>query len=431
MMLGVHYRQLGTTLVLIVASWGCFLSVCFHLHQNTHIVIGVLLCCLQIIFLLSASVREPGVIPRLSPISQQSTHLHHLTMDNFENLEYCRICNIFKLPRTKHCRYCDSCISGFDHHCPWIGSCIGVRNYHLFFLLLLSVVSGSLYINYTCIKSTILNRINASKILHSSILIRFSFVVILLFSVFISILVGAFLVFHCYLCCTQQTTQEFLKGKSCSNSGIPSKHIQLPLKKSEAICGLCEYNYYDTMLKPMWELDDDDDTDVEGGMEFGNSMVNTTQNPLQYYFSTPSASNSESDKTTLDGNITTTHELTNDLKTIHINTPEETETKIENPQQHHQSTNTESLAEDIELEKLSSAATKFNDIKGALSSPSFRPHTPPKKSTSLASIIASNRNSSGDFAYSNINIQDNDDNDVADENNENKKITNNDNALSF
>ena len=133
----------------------------------------------------------------------------------------------------------------------------------------------------------------------------------------------------------------------------------------------------------------------------------------------------------MDGNITTTHELTIDLKTIHINTPEETETEIENPQQHYQSTNTESLAEDIELEKLSSEATKFNDLKGALSSPSFRPHTPPKKSTSLSSIIASTRNSSGNFAYSNINIEDNDDNDVAGENNENKKITNSDNALSF
>ncbi|KAG2444817.1 hypothetical protein HXX76_001559 [Chlamydomonas incerta] len=31
-----------------------------------------------------------------------------------------------------HCRYCDRCVQGFDHHCWWLGVCVGARNHHYF-----------------------------------------------------------------------------------------------------------------------------------------------------------------------------------------------------------------------------------------------------------------------------------------------------------
>ncbi|KAG2448614.1 hypothetical protein HYH02_006503 [Chlamydomonas schloesseri] len=31
-----------------------------------------------------------------------------------------------------HCRYCDRCVQGFDHHCWWLGVCVGAKNHHYF-----------------------------------------------------------------------------------------------------------------------------------------------------------------------------------------------------------------------------------------------------------------------------------------------------------
>lgn len=44
-------------------------------------------------------------------------------------LKYCPTCQIFRSPRMIHCNACDFCVRGFDHHCYWLGTCIGDRNY--------------------------------------------------------------------------------------------------------------------------------------------------------------------------------------------------------------------------------------------------------------------------------------------------------------
>eukprot|EP00050_Salpingoeca_kvevrii_P010322 m.7689 g.7689 ORF g.7689 m.7689 type:complete len:411 (+) comp2789_c0_seq1:251-1483(+) len=49
---------------------------------------------------------------------------------------FCRICRIFQPLRAKHCLDCKRCVHRFDHHCHYIGQCIGEGNHRLFVVFL-------------------------------------------------------------------------------------------------------------------------------------------------------------------------------------------------------------------------------------------------------------------------------------------------------
>ena len=57
----------------------------------------------------------------------------------FRRYKLCNTCNVIRPLRSSHCGHCNNCVIKFDHHCPWIGTCVGRRNYHYFFLFLCSL----------------------------------------------------------------------------------------------------------------------------------------------------------------------------------------------------------------------------------------------------------------------------------------------------
>ncbi|XP_044749443.1 probable protein S-acyltransferase 23 isoform X2 [Coccinella septempunctata] len=66
----------------------------------------------------------------------------------------CHTCKCLRPLRAKHCRICNRCVSYFDHHCPFIYNCVGLRNRTWFFLFVMSVAincSFSIYFATYCI----------------------------------------------------------------------------------------------------------------------------------------------------------------------------------------------------------------------------------------------------------------------------------------
>jgi hypothetical protein len=61
--------------------------------------------------------------------------------------KYCKPCKIIRTNEVYHCYDCDVCIDGYDHHCPWIGKCVGRQNMKAFYFFLI-MTFGTLVMSF-------------------------------------------------------------------------------------------------------------------------------------------------------------------------------------------------------------------------------------------------------------------------------------------
>eukprot|EP00753_Platysulcus_tardus_P015715 PLAT5241.1.p2 GENE.PLAT5241.1~~PLAT5241.1.p2 ORF type:complete len:216 (+),score=55.37 PLAT5241.1:58-648(+) len=98
-------------------------------------IIGGVLLALTLLFLSLTACSDPGMVqPR------DEADLEALTMEEAD-LPVCTICNIPREMGVVHCYDCQMCVAGYDHHCPWTGTCIGEGNITYFRRFLTSICS--------------------------------------------------------------------------------------------------------------------------------------------------------------------------------------------------------------------------------------------------------------------------------------------------
>ncbi|XP_078163848.1 protein S-acyltransferase 8-like isoform X1 [Carex rostrata] len=128
-------------------------------------------------------------------------------------LKYCHTCMIYRPPRCSHCSVCDNCVDRFDHHCPWIGQCIGQRNYRVFMGFILCGTLLCMYVLSMCVMHMDFV-LKEAKWMVLTALKRSPASVALIFYCFVSLwFVGGLTAFHLYLMSTNQTSYEHYKRK--------------------------------------------------------------------------------------------------------------------------------------------------------------------------------------------------------------------------
>ncbi|CAJ1917159.1 unnamed protein product [Sphenostylis stenocarpa] len=195
--------------------------------SNPVLIGGAVLTVLDFLFLFMTSGRDPGIIPRNAqpPELDEPLDINVSSMEWVNNrapnlklprvkdvivnghtvkVKFCDTCLLYRPPRASHCSICNNCVQKFDHHCPWVGQCIGSRNYPFFIMfiststLLCIYVFAFSWVNLLRQKGGVWD--NMSRDILSVTLIVYCFIAVWF--------VGGLTVFHLYLISTNQTTYE-------------------------------------------------------------------------------------------------------------------------------------------------------------------------------------------------------------------------------
>eukprot|EP01018_Ginkgo_biloba_P025666 Gb_16110 [translate_table: standard] len=248
---GPDVRSLVVTLFLIVVPVAIFcVFVSRHLlHKFSEYNSGYAILVVTIVYtfcvlvvLLLTSARDPGIVPRAphppepedvydsanSPAEWAGGQTPRLRLPRTKDVvvngvpvkvKYCDTCMLYRPPRCSHCSICNNCVERFDHHCPWVGQCIGQRNYRFFFMF---VSSSTLLCIYVFAMSALYIKflMDDDRTIWEAMRHSPASVILMVYTFIAVWFVGGLSLFHLYLISTNQTTYENFRYR-CDNKVNP------------------------------------------------------------------------------------------------------------------------------------------------------------------------------------------------------------------
>lgn len=234
---GPDVRSCAASFLLILFPsilWHIFVGPWFaEQYSAAWSLIGIILLLPSLSLLVASALTDPGILPRQQDFSecfdwrtgvfrdrQPPRYSEVVFRGHSIKLKYCTTCNLYRPPRCTHCSVCENCVERFDHHCPWIGNCIGRRNYRLFYCF----VSFTALLNLFVLGTSTAQVVQLSRELQEiQSLSTGASLVQALSEEFISAALAIYCVglvwftvglwgYHSYLVLTNQTTYEQIKG---------------------------------------------------------------------------------------------------------------------------------------------------------------------------------------------------------------------------
>ena len=182
-----------------------------------YIVLSSILFIFQIFSTIKGGCTDPGILPRQNDDIYYSTtrpNLKYIINGHIMRLNYCYSCYLFRPPRTSHCAICDNCVERFDHHCLWLGTCVGKRNYKYFYFLLGLLNLNSLFQICFCVYILVfeIKKLKNKENTGYKLIVIMS-CIILYDLLFLFLFIGKLFILHTYLVIKNLTYYEFAKQK--------------------------------------------------------------------------------------------------------------------------------------------------------------------------------------------------------------------------
>ena len=132
-------------LIFSVLLYSAIYYFCFKDNYNIIILVEKISFIIHLITFGITFLINPGIPKR----EYYTKRFEKEYKGDFKKLNYCEKCNI-TIPKhfhVAHCNFCDICVKNYDHHCPWIGKCVGKYTkipFYLFIFWILFYIISSL-----------------------------------------------------------------------------------------------------------------------------------------------------------------------------------------------------------------------------------------------------------------------------------------------